>query len=314
MKYDLSIIIPARNELFLSKTVSDIIEHKRGNTEIIVGLDGQWADPVIPQHSDVTVVYYPESIGQRAIANRCASISNAKYLMKCDAHCSFAEGFDTILMNDIQDDWTIVPTMRNLHAFDWKCVKCGKRTYQGPTPTKCFDENCTGTKFVRRMVWIAKNNPQSNSYCFDNTPHFQYFKEYEKRPEYKEALENTGLTETMSLQGSCFMLTRDKWFELNICDEDFGTWGSQGIEVAVKTWLSGGRVVVDHKTYYAHMFRTQGGDFSFPYPLSGRQVDFAKKKAKELFFDDNWDKQIHSVAWLVRKFWPVPGWDSISED
>jgi len=308
MTYDLSIIIPSRNELFLAKTVQDILEHKRGNTEIIVGLDGQWSDPVIPQHPDVSIIYYPESIGQRAIANRCASVSSAKYLMKCDAHCSFAEGFDTILMNDMQDDWTIVPTMRNLYVFDWKCVKCGKRTYQGPTPTKCFNEKCDGTKFVRRMVWVAKNNPQSNSYCFDSTPHFQYFNDYTKRDVYKEDLEKIGLTETMSLQGSCFMLTRDKWFELNICDEEFGTWGSQGIEVAVKTWLSGGKVMVDHKTYYGHMFRTQGGDFSFPYPISGRQVDFAKKRAKELFFNNNWSGQKLPLEWLIRKFYPVPGW------
>jgi hypothetical protein len=82
------------------------------------------------------------------------------------------------------------------------------------------------------------------------------------------------------------MLTRDKYWELNICDEEtFGSWGSQGIEVAVKTWLSGGRVLVNHRTYYAHMFRTQGGDFSFPYQISGRQVAAAKAQAKEVFFN-----------------------------
>jgi hypothetical protein len=308
MTYDLSIIIPARNELFLAKTVQDILDHKRGNTEILIGLDGQWSDPVIPQHRDVTIVYYPESIGQRAIANRCASISKAKYLMKCDAHCSFAEGFDTILMNDIQDNWAIVPTMRNLWAYDWKCVKCGKRTYQGPTPTKCFNEKCDGTKFVRKMVWIAKDKPQSNSYCFDSTPHFQYFNDYTHRPEYVEMLEKTGLTETMSLQGSCFMLTREKWFELGVCDESWGSWGSQGIEVSFRIWASGGKVITDHRAYYAHMFRTQGGDFSFPYPLSGRQTEFAKKNARELIFKRDLPNQMHDLTWLLNKFWPVPGW------
>jgi len=33
----------------------------------------------------------------------------------------------------------------------------------------------------------------------------------------------------------------------NICDEEFGSWGSQGLEVAIKTWLSGGKVMVSHK-------------------------------------------------------------------
>jgi hypothetical protein len=104
------------------------------------------------------------------------------------------------------------------------------------------------------------------------------------------------------------MLTRDKYWELNICDEEFGSWGSQGIEVACKTWLSGGRVICNHKTWYAHMFRTQK-DFSFPYAQSGSKVQSAKKYAKDLFFNNKFDKAIHPLSWLVEKFWPVPGWD-----
>jgi ribosomal protein L37E len=212
-------------------------------------------------------------------------------------------------MEDMQDDWTVVPTMRNLWAFDWKCYKCGKRTYQGPTPIKCDNCGCTD-KFKRKLVWEAKTNPQSNSYCFDSTPHFNYFKEFSKRPEGQG-----DLTETMSLQGSCFMLTRDKWFELNICDESLGSWGSQGIEVAVKTWLSGGRVIVNHKTFYGHMFRTQGGDFSFPYHMPQSKVSEAKNKMRDMLFNNKLlDKQVHSLSWLVAKFWLVPGWDKIPED
>jgi len=200
----------------------------------------------------------------------------------------------------------MVPTMRNLWAFDWKCHACGWKKYQGPTPLKC--EQCGGTTKVRhKMMWIGKERPQSNSYSFDSEPHFQYFNEYTKRPEYKKDLE-TGLTETMSLQGSCFIMTRDKYWELNICDEELGNWGNQGIEVAAKTWLSGGRVMVNHRTWYAHMFRTQGGDFGFPYKLSGNEVQRTKQKVRDLFFNNEWPKQIHPLSWLVEKFWPVKGW------
>jgi hypothetical protein len=308
-KYDLSILIPSRNEMFLKNTIEDILKNKRGNTEIIIGLDGLWADPVIPQHPDVSIIYYPESIGQRAISNRCARISNAKYIMKCDAHCSFAEGFDTTLMENMEDNWTVVPTMRNLWAFDWKCKKCGLRTYQGPTLTKCTNCGCEDKdNFIRKMVWVAKRRPQSSSYCFDSTPHFQYFNEYTKRSEYKEQLEKTGVTETMSLQGSCFMLTKEKWFELNICDERWGSWGSQGIEVSFRTWASGGKVITNHHTHYGHMFRTQGGDFGFPYHLSSKQTEFAKKNARELIFKKDLPNQEHDLVWLLEKFWPVPGW------
>ena len=115
---DLSILIPARNEMFLARTIQDILEHAETDIEIIAVMDGQWADPPVPMDKRVTIIYYPESIGQRAATNKAADISKGKYLMKVDAHCAFAQGFDRILIEDTQPDWTIVPVMKNLHAFD----------------------------------------------------------------------------------------------------------------------------------------------------------------------------------------------------
>ena len=269
MTYDLSILIPARNEQFLARTVQDILENIEGNTEVIIGLDGLWAEPVIKDHPRVTIFHVSESIGQRAMTNQLCRLSKAKYIMKADAHCAFDKGFDVKMINEMHDDWTMVPVMRNLHAFNWVCPD-GHTRYQGPSGV-CAQ---CGKETKKDIVWIPKTNPQSTSYCFDPEPHFQYFNEFKKRPEGRG-----DVTETMSLQGSCFMLTRDKYWELNICDENFGSWGSQGIEVAVKTWLSGGKVMVNQKTWYAHMFRTQGGDFGFPYSLSGSAVSHAKKNS-----------------------------------
>lgn len=303
MPYDLSLLIPAKNEEFLKKTVEDALSHIEGQTEIIVVLDGYETElPTLPEDPRVRVITNLESVGQRAATNQACRLSSAKYVMKVDAHCAFDQGFDVKMIAEMHDDWTMIPVMRNLHTFDWVC-KEGHRRYQGPSGP-C--QRC-GRPTVKDVVWIAKTNPQSTAYCFDEEPHFQYFNDFKKRPEYKEAL-LTGLTETMSIQGSCFMLTRDKYWELNISDEALGSWGSQGIEVACKTWLSGGRVVTNHNTWYAHMFRTQGGDFGFPYDNPGRKVENAKKTVRELFFDNKWDKQIRPLSWLVEKFWPVSGW------
>jgi len=297
-EYDLSILIPARNEMFLAKTIENILENIEGNTEVIAVLDGAWAEPPIPQNERVNVVYNNQSIGQRAATNQAAKLSSAKYIMKVDAHCAFDKGFDVKMIAEMHDDWTMAPLMKNLHAFDWVCPD-GHRRYQGPSGP-CLE---CGKETVRDVVWIAKDSPKSVSYCFDSTPHFQYFGDYAKRPEGAGEI-----TETMSLQGSCWMLTRDKYWELNVCDENFGSWGSQGIEVAVKTWLSGGQVMVNKKIWYAHMFRTQGGDFGFPYPISGRDQEKAKSFARDLFFNNKWDKQVRPLGWLVEKFWPVKGW------
>jgi hypothetical protein len=137
--------------------------------------------------------------------------------------------------------------------------------------------------------------------------HFQYFGEFSKRPEGQG-----DLTPTMSLQGSFFMLTREKYWELNICDEEVGSWGQQGVEVAMKTWLSGGKVMVNQKTWYAHMFRTQGGDFGFPYPQSGRQVDHARRHSRDLWLNNKFEKQVYPLSWVIDKFMPVSRWDEDS--
>jgi len=308
----LSILIPSRQEMFLSRTIHDILEQREADTEVIATLDGAWARPAVPQHERVNIIYVPESVGQRAAANLACKLARGKYVMKIDAHCSFDKGFDRKMIeffNEHGDNITATPIMRNLWAFNWKCYQpgCGWEKYQGPRPKVC--EKCGKSGKVRmKMMWIGKGNPQSWSYCFDSSPHFQYFGEYKHRSGIRKNAKRSGFSETMSLQGSCFMATREKYWELDLCDENLGSWGNQGIEVACKTWLSGGRVLVNHRTWYAHMFRTQGADFGFPYPQSGRAVRRTKQATWATFLNGNWDKQIHPVSWLVEKFYPVPGW------
>ena len=292
---DLSILIPSRNELFLSQTIQDILNHREGDTEVIAVLDGAPALTELPQHPDVTIIELGQSIGQRAATNLACRLSKAKYVMKADAHCAFDQGFDVKMMADMQDDWTMVPVMKNLHVFDLVCKECGHRRYQGPSGpcTEC------GGETAMDVVWIAKESPNSTSYCFNTEPKFKYFGQFKKRPEGQG-----DLTETMSLQGSCWMLTRDKYWELNICDESWGSWGSQGIEVSLRTWLSGGRVVCNHKTWYAHCFRTKAV-FGFPYKLSGRQVQKSRQMTKDIFFNNKWPLSKRPLSWVIRKFWPV---------
>lgn len=297
---DLSILIPARNEVFLAKTIQNILENIEGNTEIIVVCDGSWPDPSIEDHPKVNLIYHSQSIGQRAATNEAARVSTAKFIMKCDAHCAFAKGFDIILIADCERDWTMVPQMRNLHAFDWKCRECGHQTYQGPYPTECSKCDNT-TDFAQVIIWKPRNHTRNNFMRFDSDLHFQYWREYKRRPEAKG-----DIVDTMSLLGACWLMHRDRYLELDGLDEAHGSWGQMGTEIACKSWLSGGRLVVNKKTWFAHMFRTQSG-FSFPYPNPGIQQ--ARDYSHWLWKEGNWEKAIYPLSWLVEKFAPVPGWE-----
>jgi len=297
MDKSLSILIPARNEEFLGITIKNILENIEGNTEIIAVLDGYDTPiPDLPVDPRVKVIKLDKSIGQRAATNLACRESHATYVMKTDAHVAFSKGFDRILMEDIQDNWTVMPLMRNLHGFDWVCEN-GHKRYQGP------EGPCTECKKPthKEIRWIGKRNPQSWLFRFDRDMHFQYWRD--RQNEFTNSI-----TETMTIPGSCFMCTRAKYNELNLCDETLGSWGQQGVEVSCKTWLSGGKMMVNKKCWYAHMFRTQTG-FSFPYEQSGAGQARARELTKDLFMKDKWDKAIHKFQWLIDKFSPITGWE-----
>lgn len=294
---DLSVLIAARNEEFLARTVEDVINKRRANTEVIVVLDGAWANPPVADHPDVTIIFHNESVGQRAAINEAAKLSNAKYIMKLDAHCIVDEGFDVKLMADCEPDWTVIPAMYNLHGFDWVCQSCEHRLYQRPTPKEC--EKCKG-KMEREIIWKIRKHKRSEFMRFDSTLHFQYHGIRRKHPESKG-----DIADTMSFIGACWFMHKERWEYLEGLDEKHGSWGQVGTELACKSWLSGGRLVVNKKTWFSHLFRTQGGDFGFPYPQSGRQVERARKYCRDIWFHNKWLKQTRPLSWLVEKFYPL---------
>lgn len=296
----LSVIIPARNEIFLGKTIDNILANIEGDTEVIAVLDGYWPDPPILDNPRVTVIHHTVPIGQRAAVNEGVCVSRSKFVMKADAHCAFDKGFDVKLMAKCEPNWTLVPKMYNLHAFDWKCNACGNRTYQGPKPAKCKKCQAEGD-FEMVMVWEPRWRRLTYSWRFDNTMHFQYWHEHRKRRETRRG----AFIETMSFIGACWFTPRAYYWELEGLDEKHGSWGQVGTEVACKTWLSGGKLLTAKNTWFAHMFRSQ---FGFPYELSGNQQERARAYSRDLWLNNKWPKAKYPLSWLVEKFAPVPGW------
>jgi len=301
----LTVCIPARNEMFLNRTIEDILAHRRGQTNVIVVLDGQWPVEAIPDHPDVHLVYHPVSIGQRAATNEAVRISTAKYVMKLDAHCALDEGFDVKLMQPYEDgelawDVTTVPRLYNLHVFDWQCDGCGHRTYQGPQPQTCV--KCGAAPHHREIVWTPRWNRMTDAMRFDATMHFQYWSAYKRRPEAKGEF-----VESLGQLGACYVMHRSRFWDLGGLDERHGSWGQMGTEVSCKSWLSGGRQVINKRTWYSHLFRTQPG-FGFPYHLSERQAESARRHSRKLWLENTWESQRRPLSWLIDKFWPVEGW------
>ena len=308
----LSVIVPGRCEEFMRHTVNDVLERSSEDTEVIAVADGSWPDPPLDDYPRLQVLHYSTAIGQRAATNAGARLSRAKYIMKLDAHCRVDENFDTKLFVDMQPDWTLIPSMHRLHVFDWACNDCGERTYQGAQPDKCAE--CGGTEFFKHMVWAPRWQFEPTvAWRFDRNMQFQYWRKYHRRPEVKEEAKS-GLIETMSCIGCCFMMDRERFWQLGGMDEGHGSWGQFGTELSCKAWLSGGKMVTSLKTWVAHMFRTNNfakeGHSSWPYPISNRDIDRARKYSRDLWLTDSWPLATRKLEWLIDHFKPIPDWHS----
>lgn len=301
----LSVLIAARNETYLRNTVEDVLAHRRGDTEIIVVLDGAWADPQLDDDPRVTVVFKPVSIGQRAAVNLAASLARGRYVMKLDAHCAVDDGFDVVLVEDgdqLGETVTQIPRMYNLHVFDRQCRACGHLMYQGPSAVPC--EQCQATAgFDKILRWLPRWSRRTDFARFDTDLHFQYWGSYDKRADAK-----ADHADVLSSVGACFVMRRSRFVALGGLDEGHGSWGQFGTEVSCKSWLSGGRQVVNKRTWFSHLFRTQGGDFTFPYPQSGTAQDYARTYSQALWRGNRWPGQVRPLSWLIDRFAPVPVW------
>jgi glycosyltransferase involved in cell wall biosynthesis len=300
----LSVIIPGRNEQFMRHTVDDVLAHTGEDTEVIAVCDKYWPEPPLLQHPRLQVLHFGETVGQRAATNLGASVSSAKYIMKLDAHCSVGENFDERMIELMEPDMTMIPAMHRLHVFDWHCNGCGEREYQGTKPKAC--KACEGTDFSMAMVWAPRwEYPATVTWRFDKALHFQYWRDFRKTDRFKQQ-EPTGVAETMSCIGACFMMERERFWELGGMDEGHGSWGQYGTELACKAWLSGGRMVTNLKTWFAHLFRTgnfgKDGESSWPYPINQRDIDAARTHSRDLWINDP------RLPGLIDHFKPVPDW------
>lgn len=312
----LSVIVPGRNEEFMRHTVDDVLAHSSESTEVIAVMDGYWSNPPLVHHPRLQVVHFGSPVGQRAATNYGAHLSRAKYVMKLDAHCSTDEGFDQKLLAKMEPDMTMIPAMHRLHIFDWHCNGCGEKEYQGTKPAEC--KVCKGNDFTKIIVWQPRfEYAATTAWRFDRTLHFQYWREYKESEVYKKQAPS-GIVETMSCIGCCFLMDRKRFKKLGGMDETHGSWGQYGTELACKAWLSGGRMVTNLDTWISHLFRTgnfgKGGESSWPYPISQRDIDKAREHSRDLWLKDAWPLAVRPLSWLIEHFKPIPDWHNGKED
>lgn len=280
-----SIIIPSCKEVFLTKTINDLISKARGEVEVIAVLDGYWPEPIglapLPEHKNLIVLHRGRQMGMRASINAAAAVAKGEFLMKCDAHCMFEEGYDEILKADCDDNWIVIPRRHSLDAENWKIDQNGKspRDYHFlcfPQIGKPHDNGMHGVE------WPQRGRERS-------------------APEYD-------IDDTMSFQGSCWFMKKS-WFDNflhGMSEEGYGTFSQEPQEIGNKTWLGGGALKVNKKTWYAHLHK--GKTYGRMYSINQSEIVYAHNWSADYWMNNRWQDRIHDLDWLVEKFWPVPTW------
>jgi glycosyltransferase involved in cell wall biosynthesis len=272
----LSILIPARNEPFLAKTVEDLLS-KSGDIEIVATLDGYWPNPPLPDDKRLVLVHFGRARSMRPGINAAAACSRSPYLAKLDAHCMVDEGWDEKILADIEDNWVVVPRRYSLDPDDWK-VNHHRPAYD-----------------YHYLSWpYAKGKDRKNVGL-----HGQWWRERQQK--HKDIV----IDDEMSSQGSCWVMSRKHWDWLGgLSLNGYGSFIQEFQEIGCKTWLGGGAVKVNKSTWYAHWHKGKRGRGY----VRGPSWDSGRIYSADYWMNDRWKERKHDIGWLVDKFWPVPTW------
>jgi glycosyltransferase involved in cell wall biosynthesis len=279
---DLSVVIPNRNSPFISKTIEDVLKNAGCEVEVIVNVDEKWPDPL---SVDERVYYIHPSapIGLRAGVNACVAMAKGKYIMKTDDHCAFGLNFGKILIeNHKEDNWVQIPRRYALDAENWQIEQRSDNKYpidymyiDFPRKGKDHDDGMHG------VPW--------------------------KKEKWREYI-GQDIDDTPSMQGSCYFMTKHHYEDTlgMLSEAGYGQFAQESQEIGFKTWLGGGALKVNKKTWYAHLHK--GNRYGRFYKFPGGTIDASSWSASH-WLNNEEPGMVHTFDWFIdEKFPGMPSW------
>ena len=295
----LSVIIPSRNVEtwpFLQKTIDDLFAKAMGEIEVIVILDGFQPNPPIKSRSNLRLVYHKEAQGMRQGINLGASLAKGKHIMKCDDHCLFGTGFDIILAADCDMDNLVVPSRYSLNGEVWLAGEKDTKKLRKYGPIDylylCypyFNDDQFGFGFHGKK-WMGEHG---------------YLGGYFDR---EKKLKHILIDDMLSFQGSCWFMPKALFEKIGGMQIEGYHQHQEAQEFGFKVWLSGGRCIVNKKTWYAHLHK--GPTWGRGYKLLKHQQIQSNIYSAQVWMNNQWAGQTRPLKWLIEKdnWWPLEKW------
>jgi len=280
-----SVLIPARNELFLQQTIDEALTKAAGPVQVVVMLDGYWPDPPLREDPRLVVLHNDEPRGNVYGVNTMAQAATGKYIMKLDAHCMLAHGYDVALQDDCAYEWLAIPSRYQLLADTWERGR-GPTDYLYVTYPFIWEKQFSWGLHGKK--WQGENGLEGGYYHRD------------KRDAH------ILIDDAMAFQGSCWFMHRQRFLDLGGYDVYFYHF-QEPQAIGTKVWLSeNGRCIRNKKTWYAHLHK--GRKYGRGYRLSKRKAIEDEMYSADFWFHDRWENRSRDFSWFVEHFWPIPGW------
>jgi len=267
----LSIIIPSRKEKFLNNTIQDVLDNATGDIEVFPVLDGYELPP--EERIDdprVKYIHLPDNgaMQKRQGVNAAVSIARGEYVMCLDAHCMVGKGFDEILTKDCEDNWIVIPRRYKLDPETW--------TARHDVPPVDYE------------YWLLQEYRKGT------------LKPYRwERPERADIM----IDDTLTMQASCWFMKKSYFQKMEFMKvAGYTGWGQEDVELAMETWTTGGRVVVNKHTWYAHLYKGKAYGRMYQMPLS--QINASREFAFNYWCKERKD----DFTKVLQKFMPMPRW------
>lgn len=212
-----SVIIPSYKDPYLYNTIGSLLEGASGDVEIIPVLDGYWIEKPFNDNR-VKYLHLGQNRGMRRAINVGAAIAKGDYLMRSDEHCAYAKGWDVEMKAACEENTIVTPRRYFLDPVKWEVMDLPPWDYER---LEIRDDR----KFEGR-----------------------HWRQRERERGYLE------VDETMSMQGSCWMMRRAWWDKVigELDHENYGPHIQDSHEMVFKTWQAGGKLLVTKRTWFAH--------------------------------------------------------------
>lgn len=219
----LSVIIPSYKDPYLKNTIQSILDNSElKDIEIIAVLDGYWPEDQVSDDPRVKLVHVGKNSGMRESINTGVRVASGEYLMRVDEHCMFDKGFDMKMVEVCKPNWIMCATQYFLNPVKWERMDLSPVNHQ-----KLVIQG--GKKFAGRR-W----------------------------PERDKETKDKILSQTMAMQGSCWVMPHKWWNDviIRLQTKGYGPLIQDSHEMVFKTWKAGGKLILNKGTWFAHKHRS----------------------------------------------------------